>query len=83
MPGSFLVQLFGQRELNQLLGVGIDGGRLSPQTSGKESDNNQDTDDRSDGRVQGGRFGERVDKKRIPMHREDTLISLLNQGYLG
>ena len=76
VPASFLIQMLIQRLLDQLLGVGVGFGRLSPQATGKEGAEYQETDDNADGIMQSGSFGNEWTKKGISMHREDTLISL-------
>ena len=82
MPTSFQVQLFFQCLLNQLFGVGIGFGQLGPQGTGEEGNEYQDADGNADGIIQSGSFGKGWTKKGISMHREDTSISLSNQGYL-
>jgi hypothetical protein len=82
MPAPFLIQMLIQSLLDQLLGVGVGFGRLGPQATGKEGNEYQKTDDNADGIMQGGSLGNGWTKKGIAMHREDTLISLSDQGYL-
>ena len=82
MPAPFLIQMLIQPLLNQLPGIGIGFGRLGPQATGKEEAQYQEADSNADGITQGGSLGNGWTKKGISMHREDTLIPLLNQGYL-
>lgn len=84
MPTSFLIQLLFQCLLDQLFQIRMRIGGLGPQETGKRKNKYEKGDDGdAEGIIQGGSTGKGWTKKGISMHREDTWISLLNQGYLA